>query len=204
MKILLWFLVILLIFALGLLLLFVFNVLIPSIKEQTENHSDSVFSELELNFVLPGEEQVAQSDKRAFVMCSPDKKIENAFLQFNPGQSCLLSNEIFHSGNKCSFACIGLGDCVKMCPQEAIFIKNNTAVVSNLCIGCGLCVSACPKGIIKMIDRDVKTYYRCSNHEHDLAGCSNAKKEETVYRSSKKDFKIWSQCYRILKRFIKN
>ncbi|MCQ2585511.1 MAG: 4Fe-4S binding protein [Treponema sp.] len=204
MKILFWFLVILLIFALGLLLLFVFNVLIPSVKEQTENDSDSVFSELELNYVFPKEKQAPQSDKRAFVMCSPDKQIVNAFLQFNPGQSCLLTNEVFHSGNKCAFACIGLGDCVKVCPQEAIFIKNNTAVVSNLCTGCGLCVSACPKGIIKMIDGDAKTYYRCSNHEPDLAGCKSGKKEETVLRSDKKDFKIWSQCYKIVKRFIKN
>lgn len=204
MIVLFWFLVILLIFALGLLLLFLFNVLIPSIKEQAQNEADPVFSELELNYVLPGEEQAPQSDKRAFVMCSPDKEIKNAFLQFNPGQSCLLTNEVFHSGNKCAFACIGLGDCVKVCPQEAISIKNNTALVSNLCIGCGLCVSACPKGIIKMIDRDAKTYYRCSNHEPDLAGCSNAKKEESVLRSDKKDFKIWTQCYKIMKRLKKN
>jgi len=203
MTVLFWFLVILLIFALGLLLLFLFNILIPSIREQSKNDSDPVFSEIELNYVLPEEEKPLMSDKRAFVMCSPEKTIKNAFLQFNPGQSCLLTNEVFHSGNKCAFACIGLGDCIKVCPQEAIYIKNNTAVVSNLCIGCGLCVPACPKGIIKMIDRETETYYKCSNHDPILAGCSSAKKEENVKRSEKKDFKIWAQCYKLIKRLKK-
>jgi len=203
MKILAWFLLILLTLSLALLLYFLFYILFPSIKDQSDIDSDPVFSELELKYVIPEEDPVPQSEKRAFVMCSPEKKIKNAFLQFNPGQSCLLTNEVFTSGNKCKFACIGLGDCMKACPQEAIFIKNNTAVVSNLCIGCGSCVKTCPKGIIQMIDIDTKKYYTCSNHDPDLSGCSNPKKEEIVIRSDKKGFKIWKQCYKLIKRVKK-
>lgn len=198
MTVLAWFLVILLTFGLALLLYFLFFTLLPTIKSDSEIPEDPVFADIELNYVIPKEDEIPGSPKRAFVMCSSEKEINVEFLKFNPGQSCLVADAVFHSGNKCPFSCIGLGDCVKSCPQEAIFIKNHTAVVSNLCIGCGLCVKSCPKGIIRMVDKDAKSHLVCSNRDPDLAGCSHNKKEENFQRPEKKDFKIWEQCYKLL------
>lgn len=202
MIVLFWFLLIFLILGLSLLLYFLFYILLPSIKNPDSNITENpVFSETELNFVVPKPDKVPESAKVAFVMCTPEKEFNLEFLKFNPGQSCLVADTVFHSGNRCSFACIGLGDCVKTCPQEAIFIKNHTAVVSDLCIGCGLCVNTCPKKIIKLIDRNTKTHLVCSNKDPDLAGCSRNKKEENIQTVSKKDFKLWEQCYKIFKRY---
>jgi len=47
--------------------------------------------------------------------------------------------------------CIGCGDCVDVCPVEALNLKNEKAVVdSEECIDCGACVNTCPEGAISL------------------------------------------------------
>lgn len=200
MTFLLWTLVILITLALALLIYFLFFILLPSIQGNNEINDDPVFSNIERNYVIAKEDEVPESEKKAFVMCSASKSFNCEKNTFNEGQSCLLVNSVFGSGNDCKFSCLGLGDCVKACPQNAIYIKNNTAVVSNLCIGCGLCITACPKGVIKMINKTSKTQTACCNKDSDdpLTSCSNYKKDENVERTDKKGFKIWVQCYKML------
>ncbi len=50
---------------------------------------------------------------------------------------------------KCSVGCIGCGICVKNCPNQAISVVDNHAVIDyEKCIGCGICAEKCPKKII--------------------------------------------------------
>jgi len=45
--------------------------------------------------------------------------------------------------------CTGCGSCASACPQEAITIRNNLAMINrDLCIECGRCAAACPSGAI--------------------------------------------------------
>ena len=70
----------------------------------------------------------------------------------------------------CAYGCLGLGSCVKVCPQGAISIQDGVAVVNqHKCIGCGLCSKTCPKGIIGMHDRAAKVAVRCSNQDRGPA-----------------------------------
>ena len=47
------------------------------------------------------------------------------------------------------------GECIKVCPQKAILVKNGKAVIDyKKCDLDGLCIPACPYGAIKMIESD--------------------------------------------------
>lgn len=49
----------------------------------------------------------------------------------------------------CSAGCIGCSKCVKTCPNGAIRVEGNLAVIDEeKCTACGLCVEACPRKLI--------------------------------------------------------
>ena len=49
--------------------------------------------------------------------------------------------------------CIACGLCVRNCPNEAIFLKDNVAAIDyTKCNGCGTCVSKCPKKAIQWVE----------------------------------------------------
>jgi len=47
--------------------------------------------------------------------------------------------------------CTACGKCVKVCPVDAIEIKEEKAVLTGDCISCGVCVSACPEDAIEPV-----------------------------------------------------
>ena len=54
--------------------------------------------------------------------------------------------------------CIACGNCVEICPVDAVAIKDNAAAVDqDWCIGCGVCISHCPTGAAKLKQRTDKT-----------------------------------------------
>lgn len=200
--------IILLVFALLLfafLIIFTYMVLFPSLKNNTKMEmTDTIISVEERNYIKPDKIDFKITDKRAWVMCSCNRKFTNQQNTFNERYTCYMVKSLQDSGVDCKYACIGLGDCVKVCPQEAISIINNTACISDLCCGCGKCVDICPQNIIQMLPKSTKTTVTCMNNNDDeLTSCSERHKENNVEWNSKKDFKIWSTCYKMFK-YIKN
>lgn len=48
--------------------------------------------------------------------------------------------------------CLGSGNCVEVCPVQAIVITANLARIDDaLCVGCGACIAACPQGAIQFV-----------------------------------------------------
>lgn len=49
-------------------------------------------------------------------------------------------------------SCTGCGDCVAICPTEALAMMGDLAIVSDpeACNYCGLCEPACPVGAINL------------------------------------------------------
>lgn len=111
-----------------------------------------------------GKEAIDQDPQCAYVQCAGTCEATKAKAQYVGIDDCraaVLSGLSFMS---CEYGCLGLGSCVKVCPQGAISIKDDIAVVNpRLCVGCGLCAKTCPKGIIGMHDRTTKVAVRCSN-----------------------------------------
>lgn len=53
--------------------------------------------------------------------------------------------------------CVACGACMRVCPRQAIVIKNGVKAVvdKSLCVGCGLCVKACPAGVMIKEERNL-------------------------------------------------
>ena len=50
--------------------------------------------------------------------------------------------------------CNGCGDCIDLCPVNALTMEDNIAVVDkDWCIGCGVCVTHCPTSAVKLKPR---------------------------------------------------
>ena len=197
-------LLILIILIIAILLLFLFYILFPSIHNQNKISEDPVISNREIEYIKPEIDTADVSESRAMVLCSCNKTFYKKRDCFNEAYSCAMVNNYSGTGTDCKYACIGLGDCVKICPQQAIFIKNRTAVISNLCIGCGKCVNVCPLQIIRLIPKNTKEYTLCANKSDEKSSCSEELKNQKVGWNEKKDFKIWSTCYKIFEHVIKD
>lgn len=185
----------------SLVLFFVSCLLIPAVKTQTKMNENIVFSSIEHDFkkLYENESKVEKTDKKAVVLCSPNKVFEeHDIVSFEKGQSCSLIASSYSSSNFCKFSCIGMGDCKKVCEIHAIEIKNRTAIISEICSGCGKCVKVCPRSVIVMLPRNTSEEIICANHGETLSGCSNFQKEENIEPPHKNYFKIWKSCYKML------
>lgn len=194
------FLLILIVLVLAILILFSIYVFLPSIDGE-EKFDDPVISDTERNYKIKEvEEPKISTTSRAIVLCSSNKQFKLKRTLSNEGHTCFMAKTVQGTGIDCKFACIGLGDCAKVCPQQAISIVNSTAVISDLCCGCGACLDVCPQHIIKMIPINQEKIVLCNNvNQNDLTSCTARFSEVKVERNKKKDFKIWTSCYRILK-----
>lgn len=91
--------------------------------------------------------------------------------------SCLAAKSMYGGKGKCTFGCMGLGDCAKVCTQNAICIEKGIAHINTrLCIGCGLCANICPQKLITLISDEENHLVTCNNKEKGAAvrgKCSN-------------------------------
>ncbi len=103
----------------------------------------------------------------AYVACNGACSPEEKKYEYEGISSCAAANMSFGGDRFCTFACLGYGDCVKVCPRNAICIddKRNVAEIDpRRCIGCGLCVKTCPNNIIHLIEDTSRVVVKCSSH----------------------------------------
>lgn len=111
--------------------------------------------------------RVSSSDERtAVVKCTGNCSNTEKCMEYNGIDSCLAASKLCTTNGKCTYGCIGFGDCVKACPFNAISICNGIAVIdSEKCKACGKCVATCPQHIIKIRTlAEDKAFVYCSNN----------------------------------------
>jgi len=122
--------------------------------------------------------------KKALVHCNGSSEVIH---NYSGAGTCKGATQLLRGYKKCPYACLGLGDCVKVCPEGAISIKpgNGVAVVDpEKCTGCGLCVAECPQNLIGLVPAGTKVAFLCNygplrdipGREKCDAGCIHCRK----------------------------
>ncbi|HEC69883.1 MAG TPA: RnfABCDGE type electron transport complex subunit B [Candidatus Omnitrophica bacterium] len=105
------------------------------------------------------------SSKKVVVLCLAEKGEKYSSFEYRGPETCFLAN-ISLANIDCRYGCLGFGDCVEVCPTQALKVEKGKVIVDyKKCIGCGKCVEVCPRGILKLIDKEDKVYVGCSNQE---------------------------------------
>jgi len=97
----------------------------------------------------------------AYVRCSGGSNASRKY-DYEGAIDCLAALKVAGGPLECTYGCLGYGSCAKVCPNDAISIKDGVAVVDpDACISCGKCVNACPRGIIAIVPANNKTHVAC-------------------------------------------
>jgi Na+-translocating ferredoxin:NAD+ oxidoreductase RNF subunit RnfB len=101
--------------------------------------------------------------------CQPDEKK----YEYVGPKTCVAANMSYSGDRDCTFACLGYGDCVKVCPRDAICINPEKGIAEidpRKCIGCGLCAKNCPASAITRTDY-VAPGHKLASFSIDTAKC---------------------------------
>ena len=119
---------------------------------------------------IMGVEKKSKVRKAAVVMCSGTIDKANYRYYFDGSKSCRDIHSMQGGDKICAYACLGYGDCMKVCKFGAISIKNGVAYISReKCVGCGLCATECPKQAIKVLPKDPNVIVRCNSKDKGAA-----------------------------------
>ena len=131
------------------------------------------------NLCIPGADEVARKlsevlgvafedvvEQVAVVRCLGDCNATERKMEYQGIDSCAAAKLLYGGTGKCTFGCMGYGDCAKVCPNGAICIENGIAHVdTRKCTGCGMCARTCPNGIITVMPDVERVLVTCSNTE---------------------------------------
>ncbi len=80
--------------------------------------------------------------------------------------SCAAAKLVQEGPYACRFACIGLGDCVRACPFNAMSLVNNIVYIDPVaCTSCGTCVRTCPNNILELVPQRSRVMVFCSSQD---------------------------------------
>ncbi|MFC1514622.1 RnfABCDGE type electron transport complex subunit B [Candidatus Omnitrophota bacterium] len=109
----------------------------------------------------------ASTPLKVVVHCGSTSAEKKASHEYRGPKSCGLADMAF-ANIDCRYGCMGLGDCVGVCPTRALQVVSGLVRVDyTRCIGCGQCTRACPRSILRLVDASAAELYvvSCSNPE---------------------------------------
>ena len=117
-------------------------------------------------------------EKVAVVHCLGDCEHTSHRMEYVGVSTCEAAKLMYGGSGKCVYGCLGLGDCMKVCPNDAICIEKGIAHIdTRKCVGCGLCATVCPRGLITVMDDVERVMVTCNNQERGAIArkkCTNA------------------------------
>lgn len=134
--------------------------------------------------------------KKALVHCKGNSE---TIYNYSGVETCKAAALLLKGYRKCPYACLGIGDCLRACPQDAIS-KQDGAIVVDLekCTGCGLCQAECPQNLIELVPAGTKIAFLCNHallrdipgREKCDAGCIHCRK---CFKSCENEAIVWNK-----------
>ncbi|OGI00797.1 MAG: hypothetical protein A2104_06480 [Candidatus Melainabacteria bacterium GWF2_32_7] len=92
-------------------------------------------------FDLSASEEVMEAALRGLKRVVPESELKNYHLCVSIGAK---DDPHFNKAVIDKLKCVSCGNCIEICPQKAIILKNNEYLINEKrCIGCGNCKSTC-------------------------------------------------------------
>lgn len=101
--------------------------------------------------------------KVAHIMCLGGSDKAKLRADYHGVKTCRAASLVNAGPKGCSYGCIGFGDCIKVCPVNAITMGDNGLPIidEEKCTGCELCAKECPKFVIALTDDKNEVHVRC-------------------------------------------
>lgn len=105
--------------------------------------------------------------KRAVIKCGGTKELAAARADYHGVKTCAAAELVAGGYKACTFGCLGFGDCVTVCPFDAIKMgPDGLPHVDELkCTACGLCVHSCPRKIIDLVPCSNRIVVNCNSKD---------------------------------------
>jgi Na+-translocating ferredoxin:NAD+ oxidoreductase RNF subunit RnfB len=117
---------------------------------------------------ITGKEPGTIEVKKAVARCSgcTDKNCTAKYI-YNGLSDCDAAAQMFAGEKSCEYGCLGLGNCERICPFDAITMDENhlPLVDEKKCTGCGVCATACPRNIIQIVPSLAASIIKCMNKD---------------------------------------
>lgn len=128
------------------------------------------------NLCAPGRAPVAQAvaslthkdvgsivDRLVVMRCHGTSAYARQEAEYAGVETCSAAVLVFGGPKACKNGCLGLGDCVRACPFDALFLADDgiARVKPDKCTGCGICVPACPKELFQLYPRSHRIELSC-------------------------------------------
>lgn len=134
---------------------------------------------------LTGKEPGTVENRIVVLRCHGTTAYVKEQAEYEGIKNCVGASLVFGGPRACKNGCLGLGDCLRACPFDAITTGREGIIEINSqkCTGCGLCIPACPKKILEFYPRAHRVELACVAREKlsavrakCLVGCTTCQK----------------------------
>lgn len=114
---------------------------------------------------LLGVDAGSEEKRVARLACAGGDNVARNRARYAGLETCRAAALIAGGGKGCSWGCIGLADCMRVCDFDAIYMDRHglPVVTEAKCTACGDCVEVCPKGLFSIHPVSHRLWVACRN-----------------------------------------
>ncbi len=112
---------------------------------------------------IAGKEPGTVADRVVVMRCHGTSAFARDESRYVGLDTCAAASLVFGGPKACKNGCLGMADCVRACPFDALYMSPDgiAAVNYDKCTGCGICVPVCPKELFQLYPRNRRVELSC-------------------------------------------